>query len=173
MTLFFEDEARLGQSTSVARVLCRRGQRPIVVKQMGRKYVHVLAAVCPGDGRSWAMVNSDRLNVSVISTFLAQLSIQLAPDELALLVWDGAGVHISKELVVPTNIVLMLLPPYSPELNPTENLWHWHRSHFWSNRTYADRDALHAAARQACDWASAHPERIKTNCAAPWARERA
>jgi transposase len=35
---------------------------------------------------------------------------------------DGAGNH-RDELEVPANIMLHLLPPYSPELNPQENLW--------------------------------------------------
>jgi len=29
---------------------------------------------------------------------------------------------------------LIQLPPYSPELNPVENLWHYPRAHHWSNR---------------------------------------
>jgi transposase len=31
---------------------------------------------------------------------------------------------------------VVLLPPYSPELNPVENLWHYLRSHYLSNRKY-------------------------------------
>jgi transposase len=38
------------------------------------------------------------------------------------------------------------LPPYSPELNPIENLWRYLKSHYWSNRNYADYDALEDAA---------------------------
>ncbi len=43
-------------------------------------------------------------------------------------------------------LVLIFLPAYSPELNPAENLWHYFRSHFWSNRAYADYDDLRVAA---------------------------
>jgi hypothetical protein len=49
-----------------------------------------------------------------------------------------AGFHIAKALRVPENITLGQLPPYSPELNPIENLWHYLKSHFWSNRAYTD-----------------------------------
>jgi transposase len=42
---------------------------------------------------------------------------------VALLVLDGAGWHSSPRLDVPENIVLLPLPPYSPELNPVENIW--------------------------------------------------
>jgi transposase len=30
---------------------------------------------------------------------------------------------------VPDNVSLIELPPYSPQLNPIENLWHYLRSH--------------------------------------------
>ena len=39
-----------------------------------------------------------------------------------LLVLDGAPNHRSGQLVVPANITLLFLPPYSPELNPKENV---------------------------------------------------
>jgi transposase len=31
---------------------------------------------------------------------------------------------------VPENIVLLPLPPYSPELNPVENIWEFLRANF-------------------------------------------
>ena len=39
----------------------------------------------------------------------------------------------------------MNLPPYSPELNPVENLWHYLQGHHWSNRKYATVDDLFEA----------------------------
>jgi len=36
---------------------------------------------------------------------------------------DGAGWHTANDLVVPANITLVPLPPYSPELNAIERLW--------------------------------------------------
>ena len=49
-------------------------------------------------------------------------------------------------MICPSNITLMSLPPYSPELNPVENLWHYLRSHHWSNRKYETVDDLFDAA---------------------------
>jgi len=57
----------------------------------------------------------------------------------AVLIWDGAGFHISHKLRVPDNITLLQLPPYSLELNPMENLGHYLKSHYWSNRAYGDK----------------------------------
>ncbi len=46
-------------------------------------------------------------------------------------------------------MTIIPLPAYSPELNPLENLCHYLRSHYWSNRTYANYDALRLAAIEA------------------------
>ncbi len=46
----------------------------------------------------------------------------------ALLILDGAGWHGSNALIVPDNLSLLTLPPYSPELNPVENVWAYLRA---------------------------------------------
>ena len=78
--------------------------------------------------------------------FFKEFSAQLAADVHAVLIWDGAGYHTSFEVEVPSNVSLIRLPPYAPELNPIENLWHYLRSHYWSNRAYADWEELKEAA---------------------------
>jgi transposase len=40
-----------------------------------------------------------------------------------ILALDNAGGHGPKGLAVPDGITLVLLPPYSPELQPAERLW--------------------------------------------------
>jgi transposase len=52
----------------------------------------------------------------------------------------------ASEPSIPHASSLVTLPPYSPELNPIENLWHYLKSHFWSNRAYDDYDALEQSA---------------------------
>jgi hypothetical protein len=38
--------------------------------------------------------------------------------------------------VVLGNITLLELPPYSPELNPVERVWHYLRSHWLANSVF-------------------------------------
>ena len=47
---------------------------------------------------------------------------------------------------MPPDVTLLQFPAHSPELNPIENLWHYLKSHFWSNRAYDDHNALEQAA---------------------------
>lgn len=56
------------------------------------------------------------------------------------------------------------LPPYSPELNPVERLWLYLRSHYWSNRVYADIEALEEAAVSGWRAVCLNPEKVKSIC---------
>ena len=105
----------------------------------------MLTAVCAGTGAASGLI-SPELNVAVVNLFLEQFSRELAAGVHAVLLWDGAGYHTGEDLVVPANVSLIQLLPYSPELNPVENLWHYLRSHYWSKRVYRDYDALQEAA---------------------------
>lgn len=87
-----------------------------------------------------------------------------------ILVWDQAGYHTSHDLRVPENVTLAFLPPYSPELNPMENLWHYPRSHHWSNTVYANYTALLGAATTAWRAVCLVPERITSICNYPYLR---
>ena len=56
-----------------------------------------------------------------MNVFLEEMSKEIGESE-AVVVMDGAGWHKSKNLIVPKNIIIELLPPYCPELNPVERL---------------------------------------------------
>ena len=112
------------------------------------------------------------LNTAVVNLFLEQFSRQLAPGVHAVLLWDNAGYHVSKDLVVPANVSLINLLPHSPELNPVENLWHYWRAHYWSNGIYRDYDALREVAMETWRTVCMDPERVRTICAAPYLEER-
>jgi hypothetical protein len=127
----------------------------------------VIAAACPATGATTGILMPG-LDTDVINLFLREFSGQLDPDVHAVLIWDGAGFHTSKSLVVPANVTLLRLPPYSPELNPIENLWHYLRSHYWSNRSYPDWEALKEAAAAGLVAVGTDAQRIRTVCAAPY-----
>src|SRR3954447_434368 len=137
---YFQDEARFGQKGTLTRVWARRGSRPRAVRSTGFTSLYVLAAVCAATGAMSALI-MPALNTAVVNLFLEEFSRGLPAQVHAVLIWDGASVHTGSGLVVPSNVSLIQLPPYSPELNPMENLWHYLRAHHWSNRAYRDYDA--------------------------------
>ncbi len=166
LRVYFQDESRFGQQGTTTNVWAKRGSRPTAIRQTEYEYLWVLGAVCPETGHAEGLL-SPRLNVQVINIFLEQFSQTIPPHEHAVMIWDGAGFHTSKQVRVPPNVSLVQLPPYSPELNPIENLWHYLKSHFWSNLAYADYEALETAAMQAWQTAVLDTKLMKTVCAAP------
>ena len=158
---FVMDEARLGQQGTLTRVWARRGSRPAAVKQTKYEWVYLYAAVEPATGESVALL-APNVDAGTFNVFLSMLSTELEPDEFAVLLMDGAGWHKAKATRVPDNVVCLLLPPYSPELNPVENLWHYLRSHHLSNRAYDDYDHLLDAGTEA--WRALTPEVLKSVC---------
>jgi len=167
--VYFQDESRFGQQGTTTNVWAPKGSRPTAIRQTEYKYLWVLGAVCPETGHAEGLL-SPQLNTAVINIFLKQFSATIPAGEHAVMIWDGAGFHTSKQLRIPDNLTLVRLPAYSPELNPIENLWHYLKSHYWSNRAYVDYEALEQAAIKAWQKAVLNHELIKTVCAAAYAK---
>src|ERR1700756_4344344 len=85
-------------------------------------------------------------NTACFQAFLDVVARRFARQDI-LLVLDGAPNHRCSDLVVPANITLLYLPPYSLELNPKENLWDKIRKKIFKN--YAPIYAVQAKLRQA------------------------
>ena len=77
-------------------------------------------------------------NTAAMNHHLNEISSQVTADAYALVILDGASWHRSQGLVVPGNITLLPLPPYSPELNPVEPIWHYRCSHWLANPIFRD-----------------------------------
>jgi hypothetical protein len=98
-------------------------------------WAYLFGATCPARGVGAAIVMPE-VNVEAMNTHLAEISRNVSVGAIAVLVLDGAGWHSSPRLKIPDNIVLLRLPPYAPELNPTENIWEYLRGNQLSNRLY-------------------------------------
>ena len=131
----FQDEARFGRINKPKYCWCYSGVRPSVPCHHIREYRYVYGAVEPITGESLFLVlpycNSDCMNV-----FLHELSAAYSEDYI-LLVADGAAWHKSKSLSIPSNIEIMPLPPYTPEMNPIEQIWKEIRKRGFRNETFA------------------------------------
>ena len=161
--MWFEDEARFGQQGTLTRVWAERGSRPAAPGQVGYANVQVLTALCPATGRAEGLI-AERLTAGVAQLFLDQLSATLPAGVHAVLVWDGAGWHTAGCVRAPANLTLVTLPPYSPELNPVERLWHYLREHHWSNRVYRGVEELEEAAVGGWRAVCLRPALVQTVC---------
>ncbi len=48
------------------------------------------------------------------------------------------------ELVLPENVRIVKLPPYSPELNPVEQIWDLIRERYFANHVFDSLDEVEA-----------------------------
>ena len=82
---------------------------------------------------------------------------------------DGAGWHRpSERLIVPSNITLLTLPPYSPELSPVENTWQYLRTNWLSHRVWESYDDIVNACCAAWNSLMAIPDRITSIATRDW-----
>lgn len=116
LQVWFQDETRFGQKGIVTKVWTMKGLRPTLPRQNGFKSAYIIGAVRPGNGDSHALL-FDGLDSRVMSVFLEDFSRVLPKHVHALMVVDGVGWHSADDLIVPKNVTLLPLPPYSPELN--------------------------------------------------------
>lgn len=79
-------------------------------------------------------------NSDTFQIFLDEFSLRNLT-ELKIMVLDNGAFHKAKRLVIPNNIVLIFLPPYSPELNPAEKIWAKFKRDF-TNKLYLTLDSL-------------------------------
>ncbi|MCY4589008.1 MAG: transposase [Alphaproteobacteria bacterium] len=81
---------------------------------------------CPGRSFTPTTVlcttGADKANTASMNEHLAATGAAVAPGAHGVVVLDGAGWHRSGDLLVPPNLTLLHLPPYSPELNPMEQI---------------------------------------------------
>ena len=81
---------------------------------------------------------------------------------------DQAGWHKSKKLRVPANIELAFLPPYSPELNPQEQIWDELREKFFANKTFKSLNTVMDNAVKALQTLEGLPEKIRSISHRDW-----
>ncbi len=121
INLYFQDESRFGLMTHVGRCLTARGIKPIVTYQHAFKNTYLYGAFSPIDGDAF-VYEIEGTTSEIFYKYIEQLSLH-KPNEFKIVVIDNAGFHSLKDFTIPENISLIRIPPYSPELNPSEKIW--------------------------------------------------
>lgn len=134
LEIWFQDEARVGQKGTHAYVWAPIGSRPLMVRDNRHDSAYIFGAICP-DRAVGAAIVMPEVNAEAMSHHLKVIGAEVSPHAHAVLICDGAGWHqTGGRLRVPDNITLLSLPPYSPELNPMENVWHYLRENILCSR---------------------------------------
>lgn len=134
MRLMFQDEAGFGRINKPKRCWCSKKTRPSVPCHHIREYRYAYGAVEPVTGENFFLV-LPRCDTICMNVFMRELSKTYAEDQIVL-VCDSAGWHKSKGLEIPDNIRILHIPPYTPEMNPIEQIWKQLRSMGFRNETF-------------------------------------
>lgn len=139
--LMFQDEAGFGRINKPKSCWCGDNIRPTVPCHRIREYMYAYGAVSPLDGDIVSLV-LPKCNTVCMNIFLAEVSKQY-PNDYILMVADNAPWHTSsKSLIVPENIEIFPLLPYTPELNPIEMIWDEIREKFFKNKLFKTLSAV-------------------------------
>jgi len=136
----FADEAGFGRINKPKYCWCVKGTRPHVPCHHIREYRYAYGAVEPQTGEGFFLV-MPYCNTDCMTVFLHKLSAAY-PDDDILLVIDGASWHKAKALQIPGNIELFFLPPYTPEMNPIEQIWTEIRKRGFRNEIFASLEKV-------------------------------
>ena len=103
---------------------------------------------------------------------LAEISQTVVPGVPAVVIIDGAGWHKpGGRLKLPENISTLVLPPYSPELNPQENVWQFLRQNDLFNRIFETYAAIVDASCTAWNALVSQPDWITSIASRDWAKQ--
>jgi hypothetical protein len=145
-----------------------KGQRPIVKVQTQYEWLYLFAFVRPQTGETiWYILpecNTQAFQV-VLDSFAKDR--KSSEDPHVLLVLDQAPWHMSKQLELPSGLETLPLPPYSPELQPAEHLWH-RSDETIVNRSFQTLDQLQASLSEQCVRLIHQPQLIKDLCLFHW-----
>ena len=150
------------------RVSAFPGARPLAPVQHRSQWRYLTACVHPTSGRTiWLLVSavSTELFAEVLAAFAR--SAGAGPAKEIVLVLDRAGWHTSVHLPVPDHVHWLILPPYSPELNPAEHLWQLTDT-VLANRHFASIEELEQAQAERCVALSARRDLIRSTTCFHW-----
>jgi transposase len=130
VNLYFQDESRFGLKTHVGRCLTAKGTKPIVKYKHAFKNTYLYGSFSPIDG-NYFIYEIEGTSSEIFYKYILELSKHRA-NELMIVVIDNAGFHSLQKFNddIPGNIKLIRIPPYSPELNPSEKIWAYIKQYY-------------------------------------------
>jgi transposase len=89
---------------------------------------YLFGAFSPVNGDSF-LLELPFCSADTFQLYLNEFSLH-NPTEFKIIVLDNGAFHKAKKLKIPSNIALIFLPPYNPELNPAERMWEIIKANF-------------------------------------------
>jgi len=159
-----EDEASFREDPTLFRTWSRRGRQPLVLTTGKRNTQHVYGAIAVATGQ-FTYHFATVFNGTTFVHFLRQVVATFSPQPV-FLVADNARYHKHPDVRTwcqqhQHQIELWPLPPYWPELNATERIWHYVRTEATHNHFFSTTAELVAALRRAFRTIQRDPDTVE------------
>lgn len=115
------------------------GVRPLVNYQHKFENTYLWGSYSPLTGEQFVW-EINGVNKAIFAAYLEAFS-KFKPEEFKIMIIDNAAFHSTKNIKIPDNIFLLNIPPYSPELNPCEQVWQYFKKRF-KNKTFETMEKL-------------------------------
>ena len=145
--IYFEDESGVRSDFHAGTTWALKGQTPVVETTGARFGLNMMAAITPR-GEMHFMIVHGSVNSVKICEFLNRLMHD--SDKKVFLIWDGHPTHKAKRVKeciesFEGRLEIFVLPSYSPDLNPTEQLWNHTKTNGVGRRSLSGPDELKKA----------------------------
>ena len=143
LSLFYLDESGFSNIPNVQRAWAPKGKPHAADASSGRQRVNVIGALEFNSGRLWYNLHSQAVKRPQVTELIDRIARREQRMPLTVVVLDNATMHHHfdsdklDEWLIEHRLILLHLPPYSPELNLIEIVWkhakyHWRRFITWS-----------------------------------------
>ena len=161
--IWFGDESGLRSDYHAGTTWGIRGQTPVVRTTGARYRLNMLSAV-NRRGKMRFMIEKGKLNAGVVCRFLERL--MEGSSHPIFLILDGHPMHKSGRVSKTVRsfegrLRLSLLPPYSPELNPSEGVWREVKAHRFGRAGVFTFEDMKVEARSAMHHLAHRPDKIR------------
>ena len=146
-TIYFEDESGIRSDFHAGTTWAPKGKTP-TIKVTGARFSTNMIAAVSTRGNLRFMVHQGSITAQIICDFLKRLMFNATNP--IILIWDGHPTHKSKKVrecieSFEGKLEVYLLPSYSPELNPTEQVWRSVKNHTVGRKAVFGPDQLQSA----------------------------
>jgi len=167
--IWWQDESRVGQQGSLSRVWAAKGTRPRVVRQKQFISTYIFGACCPDKDKGCALILPDCC-AGMMQLHLNEISKNVEENYHAIMLMDRASWHTTEALIIPSNMTLLPLPPYSPELNPMEQVWQKIKADHLTNTIFKNYNDIVKRCSKAWNSFCNEEGNIKQLCSRAWVK---
>jgi transposase len=145
--IFFQDESGIRSDFHSGKTWALKGKTPIIETTGARFGLNMMAAITPRGEMNFMIVHGT-VRADEICIFLRRL--MKGRKSKVFLIWDGHPTHKSKKVKgciasFEGRLEVFLLPPYSPDLNPIEQLWNHTKGNGVGRKVKSGPDQLKTA----------------------------